>query len=139
MRSDVVDGATFRKARGEKERKYPELLRLAHRLKFVVAAAEVGGRCNQECVDLVRALVLHRSASAAPSLRTSLRAGLARRYWGILSVAIQRASAETLLADPPAEDPVCIPPPTLEALLAGPAFPEGVDAPEISRLPPSLS
>ena len=90
-------------------------------------------------VDLVRALVLHRATSVAPSLRASVRAGLARRYWGILSVAIQRAGAESLFDEPPTDDPVCIPLPSLETLLAGPAIPDGVDAPEVSRLPPSLS
>ena len=59
------NGATFAVARQDKERKNPELAGQAHRIKFVVAACEVGGRCNQESVDLVRALVLHRATLAA--------------------------------------------------------------------------
>ena len=131
------DGATFAAARADKERKYSELLGQAHRIKFVVAACEVGGRCNQECVDLVRALVLHRAMQAPPTLRPSFRSCLARRYWGILSIAIQRAGAECLLDTPPPLDPLSLPPPSLEVLLGGPAAPEGVDSPEVSRLPPT--
>ena len=93
------DGNTFAVARRDEERKYPELADQAQWIKFVVAACEVGGRCNQECVDLVRALVLHRAVSAAPALRAYLRSSLARRYWGILSVAIQRAGADCLSDD----------------------------------------
>ena len=78
--SHQLDGATFAAARRDKERKYPEFADQAHRIKFVVAACEIGGRCNQECVDLVRALVLHRSSSVAPALCVSLRSSLARRY-----------------------------------------------------------
>ena len=137
--ADLSDGATFRRARQDKEQKYPELLGQAHRLKFVVAACEVGGRCSDECVDLVRALVMHRAMQAAPALRGSVRACLARRYWGIISVAIQRAVAVSLLDAPPLEEAHAYPPPTLDCLLAGGDAPYGADAPEVSRLPPDLS
>ena len=131
------DGATFAAARRDKERKYPEFAVQAHRIKFVVAACEIGGRCNQECVDLVRALVLHRSSSAAPALRASLRSSLARRYWGILSVAIQRAGADCLSDDPSPVEFASLPLPSLDTLLLGIDAPFGVDAPDVSRLPPS--
>ena len=103
----------------------------------MVAACEIGGRCNQECVDLVRALVLHRSISAAPALRASLRSSLARRYWGILSVAIQRAGADCLSDDPAPVEFASLPLPSLDTLLLGIDAPFGVDAPDVSRLPPS--
>ena len=90
------------------------------------------------CVDLVRALVLHRSISAAPALRASLRSSLARKYWGILSVAIQRAGADCLLDDSPRLEFTSLPLPSPDTLLAGVDAPFGVDAPEVSRLPPTI-
>ena len=131
------DGATFSVARQDKEHKYPELAGQAHQIKFVVGACEIGGRCNQESVDLVRALVLHRAASAAPALRASLRSSLARRYWGILSIAIQRACVDCLSDDPLPLEFSSLPLPSPETLLAGVDAPFGVDAPDVSRLPPT--
>ena len=104
----------------------------------MVAACEVGGRCNQERVDLVRALVLHRAASAAPALRASLRSSLARRYWGILSIATQRACADCLLEDPPPLEFSSLPLPFPDTLLAGVDASFGVGAPDVGRLPPTI-
>ena len=67
-----------------------------------------------------------------------MRACLARRYWSILSVAIQHACADSLCEDPEDAIPAFQPLPTLETLLAHPDAPGGVDAPEVSRLPPLL-
>ena len=86
---------------------------------------------------MVRALVLHRAMAAAPALRESLRASLARRYWGILSVAIQRAGADNLLDAPPPREFTSLPLPSPDTILAGIDAPYGVDAPDVSRLPPS--
>ena len=99
------DGATFSVARQDKEHKYPELAGQAHQIKFVVGACEIGGRCNQESVDLVRALVLHRAATAAPASRASLRSCLARRYWGILFIATQRACVDCRTTPCPSSSP----------------------------------
>ena len=87
---------------------------------------------------MVRALVVHRSMSAAPALRASLRSTLARRYWGILSVAIQRAGVDSLTDDPSPPEFTSLPLPSLDTLLAGIDAPFGVDAPDVSRLPPTL-
>ena len=81
---------------------------------------------------------MDRARQAAPALRGSVRACLARRYWGIISVAIQRAGAVSLLDIPEPVGVVSFPPPTLDVLLAGMDAPGGVDAPEVSRLPPTL-
>ena len=56
----LTDGATFTQARLDKEHKYPELASQGSRLKFLVAAAEVGGRYNDEVVDLIRDFELSR-------------------------------------------------------------------------------
>ena len=104
----------------------------------MVAACEVGGRCNPESVDLVRALVLHRAATAAPASRASLRSCLARRYWGILSIATQRACVDCLSDDPLPLEFSSLPLPSPDTLLARVDAPFGVDAPDVSRLPPTL-
>ena len=90
------------------------------------------------CVDLVRALVLHRATLAAPALRASLRSSLARRYWGILFIATQRACAYCLLEDPLPLEFSSVPLPSPDTLLAGVDAPFGVDAPEVSRLPSTI-
>jgi hypothetical protein len=63
---------------------------------------------------------------------------LARRYWGILSVAIERDGADNLLYDPP--DPEFTSPvsPFPDTVLAGNDATFGVDAPNVSRFPPSI-
>ena len=95
-----------------------------------MAAAEVGGRYNDEVVELVRALVSHKAMTFAPALRQSMRVILARRYWGILSVATQRAVAQCV-ADPFAAAPevaAVFHQPDLETLLTT------YEAPDVSRL-----
>ena len=56
--SHVEDGATFAQAVRDKHHKYPELAAQAQRLLFIVAATQVGDRCNDELIDLVRQLAL---------------------------------------------------------------------------------
>ena len=124
----TTDGATFAQARRDKEAKYPELLALGLRLKFIVAAAEVGGRYNDEVVSLVRELVAAKASLFAPMLRRSMRVILSRRYWGILSVATQRAVAQCVANPFVASSPSSFPLPDLEVLLTS------CEAPEISRV-----
>ena len=90
------DGAALRVARRRKEAAYPELLRPGPQ-RLVVLAAEVGGRWSEEAAELVRGLVRTRSLRAPQALRGTARAGWQRRWWGILSCALQRAVAATLL------------------------------------------
>ena len=114
--TQAVDGATFAQARRDKERKYPELAAQGLRMHFIVAATEVGGRCNAELVDLVRQVVAYKASQFAPSLQPSMRAILARRYWGILSVATQRAVAQCAAPVLQAQA-AAFPIPTLETLM----------------------
>ena len=97
-------------------------------VQFVVAASEVGGRCNDQLIDLVRQLARHKASTFAPPLRASMRTILARRFWGILSVATQRAVAQCV--DPELGAPVAavFPLPDLETLVSG------AEAPDVSRL-----
>ena len=54
--ADQADGATFAETVRDKQHKYSELVAQGARLQFVVAASEVGGRCNEQLITLVRQL-----------------------------------------------------------------------------------
>ena len=60
---------------------------------FLTLASEVGGRFSAEAVDLVRQLARHRASEQPPPLRRSFHVILWRRWWGMLSMAVQRAVA----------------------------------------------
>ena len=96
--SSERDGAAIDVARRRKQRRYAELARPGPQ-RLVVLAAEVGGRWGPEAHDLVRHLVRQRSLRAPQALRAAARAGWARRWWGQLGCALQRALASTLLGD----------------------------------------
>ena len=96
--SSERDGAAIDVARRRKQRRYAELARLGPQ-RLVVLAAEVNGRRGQEAHDLVRHLARQRSLRAPQALRAAARAGWARRWWGQLGCALQRALASTLLGD----------------------------------------
>ena len=89
------DGATFPRAREDKAATYWELLTEAARARvvFLTLASEVGGRFSAEAVDLVRQLARHRASEQPPPLRRSFHVILWRRWWGMLSIAVQRAVA----------------------------------------------
>ncbi|CAE7502185.1 unnamed protein product [Symbiodinium natans] len=65
--------------------------------RLVVLAAEVGGRWGEECQRFVRQLLRLRVQRAPAALRAAAAQGWARRWWGLLSVAVQRAVASTAL------------------------------------------
>ena len=92
--SDRV-GAAIDVARRRKQQRYPEFARPGPQ-RLVVLAAGVGGRWGQEAHDLVRCLARQRSLRAPWALRVAARAGWARRWWGQLSCALQRALASTV-------------------------------------------
>ena len=89
-----VGGAIFPQARLDKARKYPELIAANERVEFLVLGAEVGGRFSPECVDLVQQLISFRAQQEAFLLRGSFSVAFFRRWWGILSIACQRAVAQ---------------------------------------------
>ena len=112
-----TDGSTFANARRDKAAAYPELAQDGVRHKFLVLASEVGGRFSQECTDLVRQLLLHKCAGSDGSEATLRRLVYSRRWWGILSMAVQRAVSSNLhgdrwcavlgLSQPSAEELLC--------------------------------
>ena len=94
--ADLRDGAVLAAARRRKHARYPELLRGGPQ-RLVVLAAEVGGRWGEECQRFVRQLLRLRVQRAPATLRATAAQGWARRWWGLLSVAVQRAVASTAL------------------------------------------
>lgn len=112
------DGSTFLQARIDKVDKYPELVNSARRHCFLVLASEVGGRHSEDCVRVIRILSSYLAGLQPRALRQSYRTIYFQRWWGIISVAVQRAVAANLLgAD--WELHHGIPLPSLEDLLGG--------------------
>ena len=85
------DGVALRRARQRKRRRYPELGR--NGTSLVVLGCEVGGRWDDEAIRFVRRLRRLRSKQAPPLLQRAVQAVFARRWWAMLSVAVQKALA----------------------------------------------
>ena len=96
--SSERDGAAIDVARRRKQRRYAELARPGPQ-RLVVLAAEVGAHWGPEAHDLVPHLARQRSLRAPQALRAAARAGWARKWWGQLGCALQRAFSSTLLGD----------------------------------------
>jgi len=60
---------------------------------------EVYGRWGQPCIDLMQALVRERSRLLHPRVRRGVALGLQHRWWGILSVSLQKAVARAIVRD----------------------------------------
>ena len=90
------DGAVLRTAYRRKHATYPELA-TGGAQTLCVLGCEVGGRWNADAVKLVQRLVALRAHRAPPAVRASAKAAWARRWWSVLSVAVQQAVAHTAL------------------------------------------
>ena len=86
-------GATFHNARLDKASAYPELMQPSSNFKFVVLACELGGHLSEECHTLMRQLVRHRTSLLPRHLRPFAAKMQQRRWYSMLSCAIQRAVA----------------------------------------------
>ena len=86
----AVDGAVCSRAREDKERKYPELLR-DDRCRLVVLALETGGRWSEEAVQFVESLAVSRAREAL---------AWRRRWTRMLSVSCARSFACSLVVPP---------------------------------------
>ena len=91
------DGAALQAARRRKEARYPELLQPGPQ-RLLVLASEVGGRWHRDCEELLRLLVNVRAPRAPGVLRASAAVGWRRRWWSLLSVAVQHAVTTTALS-----------------------------------------
>ena len=125
-RAAEEDGAAIAVARRRKEARYPELCRPGPQ-RLVVLACETGGRWGPEACGLVDRLVRLRALRAPPAVRRAAEAGWRRRWWALLSAALQRALASTLLGGrwlPPARPAAQGEPDLADVLaLAGPSGP----------------
>ena len=97
-----VDGSTFKTAYSDKARQYPELHPSDPRslsCRFLTLAVETGGRFCTNCTNLFRELVECKARSFPHVLQRSMQLMHSRRWWGILSVAVQTAVGSTLVPE----------------------------------------
>ena len=95
-RAPDEDGAELKKAQRRKEKTYSELFG-GGPARLVVLACEVGGRWGDGALRLVEDLVRLRTRSAPRALRKAAGHAWTRRWWALLSVAVQDAVAATLV------------------------------------------
>ena len=93
MRGAAIRGAN---AENRKHATYPELRRGGAQ-RLCVLAAEIGGRWNADAQELVRQLVRVRALRAPPALRAAASSAWARRWWRMVSIALQHAVGRTAL------------------------------------------
>ena len=90
------DGAAMVDARRRKEKRYPELLN-SRRCRLVVTAHETGGRWSEEAYNFVLQLAAAKARSAPRVLQGSALFTWLRRWTALVSIAAQKAYANTLL------------------------------------------
>ena len=98
--ADSLDGASLQRVLEAKQRTYPEFSRSTHNDhgKLLILACEVGGRFNSDSLWIVKALVDAKVRGVHPHLRRSAAYIWFRRWWGMLSVALQRTCSETIFS-----------------------------------------
>ena len=127
--SDRKDGATFRVARYDKKRAYPEL-HGSPACTFQTLACETGGRWSKEVCHLVRALATHKSAQYSRALQKSMKLAYTKRFWSLLSVAAMKGITASVEGLGEIDDSgTFLQMPHFEEVLAGADI-----APEVSRL-----
>jgi len=90
-------GFIFVRARRNKADTYPELVRESACHNFLLSSTEIGRFVSEECVDLVRKLVDFKARGVSVDDSQLFKLIYWRRWWGILSMATQRAVAMNLL------------------------------------------
>ena len=88
-------GGVFKNTRNKKEGTYSDVV-ASGRVALVVLAALTGGRLSDEAAQVLRALVAQKTEGAPRLLRGSFQQVFSHRWWGILSCAVQRATAALL-------------------------------------------
>ena len=126
-----IDGASFLRAVARKEATYPELARQNQYGELTVLACETGGRWHHRALTMVAKLIEAKTQTIVPLLRQAAALAYHRRWWGILSTALQRTVATSLLDHPRMGNmPGPGPEPPLGDLLE-----IAMEIPEVSRLP----
>ena len=123
-------GSTFHGARLNKANAYPELQGDHPHFQFLLLGCEVGGHLSEECHSLIKQLVTCRASFHPVHLRPFLKNMYKRRWYGVLSCAIQRAIAWNIARTGELQFEPLHPAPEFEELCA-----TGVDAPGVSRMP----
>ena len=95
-----TDGASFARAIRAKENTYPELAEHNPYGKLTVLACETGGRWHDTARGLIAQLVTTRTQNVHPLLRRAAGLAYQRRWWSLLSVALQRTVTTSLLDHP---------------------------------------
>ena len=104
-RAARADGVALATAEDRKADKYPELAVANPYGVLTVLAMEVAGRWSDTSVTTLRTLVRSRVQRDPPLLRRAAALAWTRRWSGLLSIALQRALAVSLLdVAPPASD-----------------------------------
>ena len=91
-------GSSFGRAYKSKWRAYPELKDSAT-VRLVLAAAEVGGRLNQESLELLDAAAQCRAQHDPAVLRRQAARAWRARWIGMIAVSAQDALAATLIQE----------------------------------------
>ena len=93
------DGALLQAAERRNRRvDYPDV-EASPQAQLLCLGVESHGRWSEHCLELVKQLARRRASGAPAPLRRSLKAALAARWWGILSVGVQSAVAEGVIRD----------------------------------------
>ena len=97
-----TDGIALARAERSKAAVYPELVG-SSTVRLVTAACETGGRWSVASLALLRGFAQAKARSAPEPLRRAARGAWRRRWTALLSVAQQRALADTLVDAVPVE------------------------------------
>ena len=125
------DGVSFGRAIRDKEATYPELAEPNPYGDLVVLACETGGRWHHVARSTVNRLIETRICTVPPILRRAAKLAFHRRWWSMLSVALQHTVAVSLLDHPGlGAAPGVRALPSLGEVLQGSTVP-----PEASRMP----
>ena len=92
-----LDGPALLRARGDKERKYTELVH-NDRCQLVVVALETGGRWSDEATKFFCELAGSRAREVPPMLQGSPFYGWLRRWTRMLSISCGKAFASSLVS-----------------------------------------
>ena len=132
-----VNGSTFLGAYADKHRVYGRDVAVSGQVALVVVAAEVFGRFDAHSSQLVGELARAHVSNTNPVLRRRLLLGWTRRWWAVLSVALQVSVAESIApAAPPFEEREGRLPPRVRLGHDHVSLMEVEhEAPEVSRLP----
>ena len=126
-----IDRTSFLRAVADMEGTYAKLARQNRYGELTVLACETGGRWHHRALTMVSTLIEAKTQTIAPLLWQAAAVAYHRRWWKILSTALQRTVATSLLDHPGMGSmPGPRPEPTLGDLLQ-----IAMEIPEVNRLP----